>query len=182
MSTRLEELALSCGEASCETGVEYSSGCRCDGGQPKNFLRPCVLLLLSEQAAHGYDLLERLKGFGFSRDPGGLYRVLRSLEREGQVVSRWETSDVGPDRCLYSVTPLGREWLHAWADTLEETRRTLNAYLYRYAEIRAAEAAVADNAPRSHTHGSRITLDDAPAFRSLVQSTESQSSAEELTW
>ncbi len=28
---------------------------------PKNFLRPCVLLLLREQPAHGYDLLERLE-------------------------------------------------------------------------------------------------------------------------
>src|SRR5262249_46452935 len=96
---------------SCDTSI--SGGCRCDGGQPKNFLRPCVLLLLGEQSAHGYELLERLKVFGFSRDPGGLYRVLRSMEREGMVSSQWEASDVGPSRCLYTLTPLGSEWLAA---------------------------------------------------------------------
>ena len=40
---------------------------------PRNFVRPCVLLLLREHPAHGYDLLERLKVFGFSpTDPGRL--------------------------------------------------------------------------------------------------------------
>src|SRR5437764_479669 len=32
---------------------------------PRSFLRPCVLLLLREQPAHGYELLERLQAFGF---------------------------------------------------------------------------------------------------------------------
>ena len=68
---------------------------------PRNFLRPCVLLLLRESPAHGYDLLERAKAFGFTRwDPGGLYRVLRALEEEGLVRSAWE---------------LNRRWLSAWS-------------------------------------------------------------------
>ncbi|MCA1680840.1 MAG: helix-turn-helix transcriptional regulator, partial [Actinobacteria bacterium] len=45
---------------------------------PKNFLRPCLLLLLREAPAHGYELLDRLRAFGFEgSDPGGLYRALR---------------------------------------------------------------------------------------------------------
>src|SRR5438445_13899394 len=60
------------------------------GGLPKNFLRPCLLLLLSEGQAHGYDLLVRLADFGVKVDPGGLYRTLRAFEREGLVRSRWE--------------------------------------------------------------------------------------------
>jgi poly-beta-hydroxybutyrate-responsive repressor len=165
---------LSCGESSCESGTEYAAGCRCDGGQPKNFLRPCVLLLLAEQSAHGYDLMDRLKGFGFSRDPGGLYRVLRSLERESQVVSHWEASGVGPDRCLYTLTRLGREWLHAWVDTLDDTRRTLETYLSRYSAIVATEAGQTAAEPPAGNSGRRITLDDAPAFKAIVQSTDSQ--------
>src|SRR5918992_1317651 len=48
---------------------------------PRNFLRPCVLLLLREEPAHGYDLLQRLRQFGFMRDdPGRLYRALSALE------------------------------------------------------------------------------------------------------
>ncbi len=141
-----------------------------------------MLLLLSEQSAHGYDLLDRLKRFGFGRDPGGLYRVLRTLEREGQVVSRWEPSEVGPDRCLYSLTPLGREWLHAWADTLGETKRTVERFLYRYSVVSALDADIPPPATVTIRPDRRISLDDAPAFRSLVQSIESHSSPEDVTW
>src|SRR5919205_446393 len=66
---------------------------------PRNFLRPCVLLLLRESPAHGYDLLERLKAFGFpGSDPGGLYRMLRGLEDEGLVRSAWAPPAAGPAR------------------------------------------------------------------------------------
>lgn len=128
-----------------------------------------MLLLLAEQRAHGYELLERLKGFGFSRDPGGLYRVLRSLEREGLVASRWEASEVGPDRCQYQLTPLGVEWLGAWAATLDETRRTLDGYQRRFAALPRGERA--ENQPTglpSHPDSSRITPDEVPLFKTLV--------------
>lgn len=144
-------------------------GCRCDGGQPKNFLRPCVLLLLAEQSAHGYDLLERLRAFGFSRDPGGVYRVLRSLDAEGLVASRWETSEVGPARCLYRLTPLGRDWLSAWADTLDETRRTIETYLLRFNAVIEGESGAPDDAgdaaPPERQAASAV---DDPRFRTLA--------------
>src|SRR5919198_1277095 len=80
---------------------------------PRNFLRPCLLLLLREQPAHGYELLERLRPLGFTRDdPGGLYRALRALERDGLVASEWEVSDLGPDRRTYQLTREGMEELH----------------------------------------------------------------------
>lgn len=108
--------------------------CRCEGGQPKNFLRPSLLLLLREQPAHGYDLIERLKPFGFVKsDPGGVYRTLRALEREGLVRSSWETSSAGPARRIYELTHEGEEVLDAWAQILEDNRRVLEEYLARHA-------------------------------------------------
>ena len=107
-----------------------------DGGQPKNFLRPCLLLLLREAPAHGYDLLERLREFGFERDAGGIYRTLRALEHEGLVTSSWEASFTGPDRRTYALTQSGERWLDAWARTLDETHRMLGGYLRRYAASR----------------------------------------------
>ena len=103
---------------------------------PKNFLRPCLLLLLREQPAHGYDLLERLRPFGFDRsDPGGLYRALRRLESEGLVHSAWEPSDAGPDRRIYELTRAGMEELHDAAKALSEAREVLGAFLGRYEEF-----------------------------------------------
>lgn len=115
---------------------------------PRNFLRPCVLLLLREAPAHGYDLLERLQAFGFTRsDPGGLYRALRSLEDEGLVHSAWEPSPQGPDRRIYEITRAGAERLHDAAGGLRETAEILERFVSRYEEFvslprdRAARAA-----------------------------------------
>lgn len=105
---------------------------RPEGGQPKNFLRPCLLLLLKEAPAHGYDLLEKLTGFGLPRDPGGLYRTLRALEHEGLVRSRWEPAVHGRDRRAYQLTRQGEEWLHSWANALEDSRGVIDRYLDRY--------------------------------------------------
>lgn len=103
---------------------------------PRNFLRPCVLLLLRESPAHGYDLLERLPAFGFERqDPGGLYRALRALEDEGLVHSAWESSDQGPDRRIYDITRAGAEQLHEQAKALDATASLLGDFLSRYSEF-----------------------------------------------
>ncbi|MDP9376326.1 MAG: helix-turn-helix transcriptional regulator [Actinomycetota bacterium] len=103
---------------------------------PRNFLRPCVLLLLRESPAHGYDLVERLRAFGFSgEDPGRLYRTLRTLEGEGLVRSAWEPSAHGPDRRIYAVTGSGMEALHQVVPALRETARVLDGFVSRYAEF-----------------------------------------------
>lgn len=109
------------------------------GALPRSFLRPCLLLLLKEGAAHGYDLLERLAEFSFRVDPGGLYRTLRSMEGEGLVVSWWETPVAGPARRTYSLTTEGENWLRLWGGSLRESRRILDRFLLRY------EAAVGED-------------------------------------
>lgn len=107
---------------------------------PKNFLRPCLLLLLREQPAHGYDLLERLRPLGFSRDdPGRLYRALRTLENDELVRSIWEKSTTGPDRRMYELTRSGMEELHRSAKALMATDEILGVFLSRYSEFVALE-------------------------------------------
>ena len=103
---------------------------------PRNFLRPSVLLLLKESPAHGYDLLERLKAFGFpGSDPGGLYRMLRGLEQEGLVRSAWEPSVAGPQRRIYEITRAGGEALHEHAQALQGTAEILDGFVSRYGEF-----------------------------------------------
>ncbi len=103
------------------------------GGLPKHFPRSCLLLLIGERSSHGYDLLERLRRLGVpATDPGGLYRALRSMEREGLVSSRWETSSSGPARRTYALTDRGWRWLHVWAGAIAESRTILSSYLDRY--------------------------------------------------
>lgn len=111
--------------------------------EPRNFLQCCVLLLLRERPAHGYELLERLKPFGIADgDPGNLYRRLRSLEHQGMVRSEWEMSGAGPRRRKYHLTESGDARLHRWADSLTETRRLLDYYLSRHALLAGSPAPV----------------------------------------
>lgn len=104
---------------------------RNEDGQPKNFLRAWLLLLLTESPAHGYDLVERLDAIGVGRDAGSLYRALRGLEHEGLVASAWEASLIGPDRRRYVVTERGQERLRAWVGLLEGVQASLDAFLAR---------------------------------------------------
>ena len=78
------------------------------GGLPRSFLRSCLLLLIAERPSYGYDLLEGLTGLGMADvDAGGLYRTLRSMEKDGLVASRWDDSEVGPKRRVYRLTEDG---------------------------------------------------------------------------
>lgn len=108
--------------------------------EPRNFLQPCLLLLLREQPDHGYELAARLRpmhdGDG---DAGAVYRTLRGLERSGLVHSEWETSDVGPARRTYFVTPAGLRSLDEQARVLGQTHEALHVFLDRYLRVVAAD-------------------------------------------
>jgi PadR family transcriptional regulator, regulatory protein PadR len=103
---------------------------------PKDFLRTCLLLLLRERQAHGYDLIERAQSLGFDgSDPGGLYRTLRRLEDEGLVHSAWEPSASGPQRRIYEITRAGMEELHLRAKAVAAGQENVAAFLSRYQEF-----------------------------------------------
>ncbi len=103
---------------------------------PRNFLRPCLLLLIADAPSYGYDLLERLPEVGYRQvDPGGVYRALRAMEQEGLVESTWEPSDSGPPRRGYALTAEGLDWLYAYESTIRETRRIADLFLRRYRRL-----------------------------------------------
>jgi PadR family transcriptional regulator, regulatory protein PadR len=103
---------------------------------PKDFLRAALLLLLREESAHGYDLLERAQSLGFDgSDPGGLYRTLRKLEADGYVRSGWKPSETGPQRRIYEITRAGSEELHRRAQTVASAQDVTGAFLSRYQEF-----------------------------------------------
>lgn len=113
--------------------------------EPRNFIQPCLLLLLHERPDHGYELASRLRpmheGDG---DAGGVYRALRGLERNGMVRSEWETSGAGPARRTYHVTTEGLTYLDEQAQVLERTHETLHVFLERYALVSGGSPPHAD--------------------------------------
>jgi PadR family transcriptional regulator PadR len=99
------------------------------------FLEPCLLLLLHCNEAHGYELLDGLKSFGFDQNPvdsSTVYRFLRDLEERDLVTSRWDTGGAGPARRLYQISEEGDRYLAWWVDDLRETDRVLHHFLKTY--------------------------------------------------
>jgi PadR family transcriptional regulator PadR len=100
----------------------------------ERFGEPALLLLLSEQAAHGYDLLEQIADLTGDRriDMGNLYRVLRALEEDGIVTSEWRDDAPGPSKRIYELTDEGRSLLDRWADALRANQELVSSFLHRY--------------------------------------------------
>jgi PadR family transcriptional regulator, regulatory protein PadR len=108
-----------------ETGGERVHGC-----EPRNFLQSCLLLLLIDGPAHGYELIRRLTPYDVTHDdPGHVYRGLRSMEGEGLVSSTWTRSDTGPSRRVYDITRDGRVALETWNRELGHVRELLERFL-----------------------------------------------------
>ena len=100
----------------------------------ERFSEPALLLLLRERPTHGYELLEALPALtGENRvDMGNLYRVLRALEEDGLVTSRWESGEPGPAKRTYELTPGGARLLDEWAAALRRSRDRVGTFLERY--------------------------------------------------
>ncbi|MBC7341907.1 MAG: helix-turn-helix transcriptional regulator [Clostridia bacterium] len=117
-------------------GNFYRHGSQCDchgpGLRMGGFIVPCLLLLLREQPAHGYELMEKLGNLPFLEavpDPGVVYRHLRRLEEEGMVASQLEPGSGGPARKVYSLTPEGESFLRAWAASIRNRKAALEGFL-----------------------------------------------------
>jgi PadR family transcriptional regulator, regulatory protein PadR len=100
----------------------------------ERFAEPALLLLLAEQPAHGYELLDRLPSLtgGERVEMGNLYRLLRALEEEGVVSSTWDASAAGPAKRRYELTDSGRRLLGQWAESLRKASERIEAFLDRY--------------------------------------------------
>ena len=102
----------------------------------ERFVEPALLLLLRDGETHGYDLAESLAEMVPDErfDLGNLYRLLRSLEEDGLVRSRWRDDLPGRVKRTYELTADGQQVLAAWATALVRTTDNLAAFQRRYQE------------------------------------------------
>jgi DNA-binding PadR family transcriptional regulator len=92
-----------------------------------------MLAALSNGPAHGYLLADRLATMsltgGHRPDYAGLYRTLRTMERQGLLRGSWQTGDSGPAQRRYRLSRLGRACLARWVRTLGNYRRMIEQLL-----------------------------------------------------
>jgi poly-beta-hydroxybutyrate-responsive repressor len=109
--------------------------CGCHSRRTAKFLMPSLLLLLVETPSYGYQLMDNLDKKGLQEgpsDPAATYRILRQLEEEGMVTSKWDTKAAGPARRSYRITAKGCELLEAWALAIEQRKARLERFLALY--------------------------------------------------
>lgn len=119
----------------CDDKAKTIDRCSCKSARTSRFLIPALLLLLSEKSSHGYELTEKYTDFGFTEagsDPGAVYRVLKLLDSDGFIKSKWKTAEPGPAKKIYSITDKGSGLLSFWAKDIKERKKTFEFFLKRY--------------------------------------------------
>ncbi|MEA3349106.1 MAG: helix-turn-helix transcriptional regulator, partial [Chloroflexota bacterium] len=116
-------------------GGERHRGRRRRRRRVRGFLKPCLLVALTQGEGHGYSLLDRLGRFGFDGkrlDPSLVYRALRDMEDAGWVESHWDDDSQGPKRRVYQIVPEGETYLTEWVNDLHQARDEINSLLQVY--------------------------------------------------
>jgi poly-beta-hydroxybutyrate-responsive repressor len=107
---------------------------------PRTYLHGCLLLLIAEAPAHGYELVDRLGELGLAAvDSGAVYRALRALDRERLLESWWEESGAGPVRRRYRISELGVRTLESSAADIGDSAFRLNSFLTRHSQLRQSQ-------------------------------------------
>ena len=91
-----------------------------------------LLLQLDGGATYGYDLRREFDARGLSLDPAVMYRMLRRLEDDKWVQSRWLSPVAGPRRRFYRLTTRGRRNLDEIARLIAAIRDLHDRYLGEY--------------------------------------------------
>jgi DNA-binding PadR family transcriptional regulator len=108
-------------------------------------IQPAIMTVLAAGAMHGYRIVRRLARTPMldagRPDPTGVYRLLRSMQKRGLVVSSWGLSDSGPAKRLYRLTPAGRRCLGRWVETLASYRQSIGRLLSVARRAAAAKGA-----------------------------------------
>ncbi len=99
----------------------------------KGGLALLILATLQDGPAHGYALartIERRTENALQLREGTLYPALHALERDGLVVSAWETPENGRERKTYTLTESGSkkltEWSAGWQQFADAVGRVLS--------------------------------------------------------
>jgi len=107
--------------------------CTCAMGNLYRFVEPVVLLLLRKKGrSYGYDLAGDVAEHALTDaeiDRAALYRTLRQLELNGNVVSGWETDGRGPARRVYRLTSKGEKHLEEWVEVLGHVSKSMTRFV-----------------------------------------------------
>jgi PadR family transcriptional regulator PadR len=90
----------------------------------------CLLAVVKEEPAYGYEMTKRLRARGLSIvGEGSIYPLLGRLERDGLVETHRAASNGGPPRKYYRASRKGRRALAAGVSEWGAARDAVDAVL-----------------------------------------------------
>jgi poly-beta-hydroxybutyrate-responsive repressor len=97
-------------------------------------IQPGLLLFVYMKPSHGYELIQNYNKLHSNEEvePGTIYRNLRRMEKNGFLISSWQTSESGPARRLYQITEKGIKALDEAAIKIEQQKNQLEHFLDLY--------------------------------------------------
>jgi PadR family transcriptional regulator PadR len=90
----------------------------------------CLLAVIDEGPAYGYEMTKRLRARGMTIvGEGSIYPLLGRLERDGLVETRREASNGGPPRKYYSLSRDGKRSLETGVVEWQTARDSIDRAL-----------------------------------------------------
>src|SRR5271154_4623447 len=90
----------------------------------------CLLAVIDDGPAYGYEMTKRLRARGMSIvGEGSIYPLLGRLERDGLVETRRQASNGGPPRKYYSLSSEGARALEAGINEWTSARDAIDGAL-----------------------------------------------------
>ena len=114
-----------------------------------------LLFLAKSSPAYGAQILSRLQDelpFCLTDSPS-VYRALQDMEEKHWIESMWKTSETGPPRRWYSITPQGQTSLFKYAHDIKQRQANFEYFLKHYSQVNKqfnAERSIQDEIETDH--------------------------------
>ena len=90
-------------------------------------LEGCIVKIISEDETYGYEIVSRLRDYGFDDlGEGSTYPILVRLERKGIISSVYKESPLGPKRKYYFLTDSGKDFLNEFESAWNDVKHTVD--------------------------------------------------------
>ena len=101
----------------------------------KGYIRVAALIILNKRPAHGYEIMKEIKdktkGF-WKPTAGGVYPILRDLEKAGYIVGDWSTQKNRKIK-VYKITETGEDILKRAIVKQSELANSMNSLFQEFA-------------------------------------------------
>nr|GGG72136.1 PadR family transcriptional regulator [Virgibacillus oceani] len=104
----------------------------------KGILDGCLLAIIKSKEVYGYELAQKLEGYGFhSFSEGTIYPLLMRMQKEELVTSTLKKSTAGPRRKYYSLTSKGETELEKFMRNWNHLQNSVNRVLQHESDIKS---------------------------------------------